>query len=203
MKAIIIIARVLSSIFRPAYYPIVGFVILFTMTYMSIFPWEFKLWVMSLLCVFTLFLPAVGVYIYRRIHGWKRYELRQRRRRLVPYIMYLCSCLCCMHVMNSIHLPRFMVAILGSSVLIQFCCMLLNMKWKVSVHSAGCGGIIGALVAYAQLIGFNPVWWLCGAILLAGLVMTSRMLLRQHTLWQVLGGTLVGVIGGYIGIIVI
>ena len=57
-----------------------------------------------------------------------------------------------------------------------------------------------ALAAYAQLFGFNPVWWLCGCILLCGLVMTSRTILRRHTLWQVLAGTLLGVLCGYSGI---
>ena len=70
------------------------------------------------------------------------------------------------------------------------------------MHSAGAGAIIGALVVYASLFHFNPVWWLCAAILVSGLVNSSRMLLRQHTLWQVLGGTLVGFLCGYVGIFV-
>ena len=53
MKTIISIARVLSALFRPVYYPIVGFIILFTFTYMSIFPWVFKLWVVVMVYVFT------------------------------------------------------------------------------------------------------------------------------------------------------
>ncbi len=201
MRIAIILARMLSTVFRPAYYPIVGFVILFTLTYMVAFAWQYKLWVLGMLTLFTLLLPMLGTYIYRKLNGWSRHELRSQHRRAVPYLIYLCCCVCCMHVMNMVHLPRFMTAILGSSLLIQTVCILVNMKWKVSVHSAGCGGIIGVLVAYAQLLGFNPLWWLCATILLSGLVMTSRMLLRQHTLWQVLGGTLLGVICGYIGII--
>ena len=50
----------------------------------------------------------------------------------------------------------------------------------------------GALQAYALLIGFNPTWWLCLVITIAGMVGTSRMLLRQHTLWQVSAGFLLG-----------
>ena len=57
------------------------------------------------------------------------------------------------------------------------------------------------MVAYAAIFGFNPIWWLSLAILVSGCVMTSRMILRQHTLWQVLGGTLIGIVCGIVGTI--
>lgn len=200
MKTIITIARVLSALFRPAYYPLVGFIILFAFTYLSIFPWVFKLWVVAMVYFFTVLLPAAGTNAYRRLRGWRVHELRHQQKRMVPYAIHLCCYLCCMFIMRSIHLPRFMLAILAVSLLVQAACLLVNLRWKVSMHSAGAGAVTGALVAYAQLFGFNPVWWLCGSILLCGLVMTSRTLLRQHTLWQVLAGTLLGILCGYSGI---
>jgi len=56
-------------------------------------------------------------------------------------------------------------------------------------------------MVYADIFGFNPVWWLSLAILVSGCVMTSRMVLRQHTLGQVLGGTLIGIACGIVGTI--
>ena len=201
MKAAIVIARILSTLFRPTYYPLMSFVILFTLTYMTMLPWVYKLWVLGIVYVFTIALPSIGIYFYRTMKGWSALELRHQHKRLVPYAINILCYLCCLYVMEALHLPSFMGGIIVVSLLIQCICTLITIYWKISMHSAGAGGIIGALVAYAAIFGFNPVWWLCGAILLAGLVMTSRMLLRQHTLWQVLGGTLIGVICGYAGII--
>ena len=201
MKNLIFIARIFSVVFRPSYYPTVGTLILLSFTFLNQFPWVFRLWLLSLVYIFTFCLPALSVYLYRRAHGWSALELRKRHKRAIPYIIYICSYLCLMHILSVTHMPHFLMAIVGISLLIQCVCVVVNIWWKVSMHSAGSGGVIGALVAYASIFGFNPVWWLCGAILLAGLVMTSRMLLRQHTLWQVLGGTLIGVICGYAGII--
>ena len=65
------------------------------------------------------------------------------------------------------------------------------------------GGVIGALVAYSVLFMFNPVWWLCVTVLISGAVGTARMLLRQHSLAQVVAGTLVGVVCGFAGIILL
>ena len=41
---------------------------------------------------------------------------------------------------------------------------------------------------------FNPISWLCLTLVLAGLVGTSRIILRQHTLAQVTAGFGVGVV---------
>lgn len=198
----IILARILSTVFRPVYYPTVGIIILLTSTYLILLPWHYKLATLGLVYVFTVALPAFATYLYRRIRHLSRYELRHRQKRWGPYIIYLICYIACIQVMLLLFIPRFMIGAIVASALIQCSCILINIKWKISMHSAGSGGVIGALMAYSIIFSFNPVWWLCLAILVSGLVMTSRMLLRQHTLWQVLGGTAVGIICGFCGILV-
>ena len=203
MRKHIVIARVFSSIFRPMYYPTVGTIILLTFTYMSMFPWLFRLVVLGIVYIFTVFLPVLITYLYRKLLGWRLEELRERHKRFVPYVIHFLSYLCCMYLLDSLHMPRFVTAILFVSLLVQTCCIIINMFWKVSMHSAGSGAVIGGLVAYSAIFGFNPIWWLCGTILLSGCVMTSRMVLLQHSLAQVLVGTLVGILCGFFGTIFI
>ena len=122
-------------------------------------------------------------------------------KRVVPYIISICCYLCLMYIFYSTHIPRFITAIIGISLLIQCTCVIVNLWWKVSMHSAGSGGVIGAIMAYSAIFGFNPIWWLSLAIFVSGCVMTSRMVLRQHTLGQVLGGTLIGIVCAILGTI--
>lgn len=201
MKTVITIARLLSAVFRPTYYPTVGLIILLTMTYLNLLPLAFRLWVVAMTYVFTVVLPSLGVLAYRKARGWSRGDLRHQHKRVVPYALHLLCYGCCMYIMTALHLPRFMVAVIIVSLLIQLSCVVVNIWYKVSMHSAGSGGVIGALLAYSSLFGFNPVWWLCTAILVSGLVMTSRMLLRQHTLWQVTCGTAIGIMCGVAGVL--
>lgn len=201
MKPVLLIARIFSSVFRPSYYPTVAVLILILFSYLSFFPWQFNLWLLVLVYVFTFCLPALGIFIYRRLHGWSRYELRKRHKRIVPYIISICCYLCLMYIFYSAPVPRFVTAIIGISLLIQCTCVIINLWWKVSTHSAGSGGVIGVIMAYAAIIGFNPIWWLCLAIFVSGCVMTSRMVLRQHSLGQVLGGTLIGIVCAILGTI--
>ncbi len=202
MKWTLLMARMLSNVFRPVYYPILGFGLLFTLTYTSLLPWEFKLWILSIVALFTIFIPWALHRLYRRIHGWHPTELRLRHRRYVPYAINVICYVACIRLMQSFHLPHFMISILAASLFTQVATLVINTKWKISTHAAGAGAIIGALVAYAEIFAFNPTWWLCGSILLDGLVMTSRMMLRQHTLWQVLVGSLVGVGCGWLGVMI-
>jgi len=45
------------------------------------------------------------------------------------------------------------------------------------------------------------VWWLCLVFLAAGVVGTSRMILRQHSLGQVVGGFWIGFVCAAVAIL--
>ena len=200
-KALLWGARALSSIFRPQYFPLVGFLALFLFTYLSLLPLSFKALIMIIVLMGTLLLPRLTIRIWRQTNGLKLHHLRLREHRSFPYLVFLLFYAFTLHFLARFHLPFYMGGILVSSLMIQAACLLINIWWKISVHSAGAGGIIGAVVAFSLLFNFNPVWWLSLCIIIAGLVGSSRMLLRQHTLWQVLAGTFLGILLGFIGII--
>ena len=46
----------------------------------------------------------------------------------------------------------------------------------------------------------NPVWWLCFFILLSGMLGTARIIVKQHTLLEVLAGFIVVLFCGVIEI---
>ena len=71
-------------------------------------------------------------------------------------------------------------------------CALINVVWKISTHSAAIGAVGGALFAFAEYLAFNPIWWLCLVFLVGGIVGTCRMILRQHSLGQIVGGFWIG-----------
>ena len=75
---------------------------------------------------------------------------------------------------------------------IQMICAFINVWWKISTHTAAIGGVAGALVSYSVAFNFNPLWWLCLVLMMAGAVGSARMILRQHTLSQVVTGFLIG-----------
>ena len=196
-KDILLTARVMSIVFTPFYLPLVGLIALFTFSYMAMMPWRYKLLVLALVYVFTILLPTVLIHVYRRYQGWTLIELGAKERRMVPYILSILCYFSCYYLMNVLHFPHFMSRILMAALLIQVICALINVWWKISTHTAAIGGVAGALMAFAIIFDFNPVWWLCVVFLIAGLLGTSRIILRQHSLLQVCAGIVVGAVSGF------
>jgi membrane-associated phospholipid phosphatase len=103
--------------------------------------------------------------------------------------------------MNLQHIPHFMGSIVIAALVVQVVCAIINVWWKISTHTAAIGGVAGALFVFAEYFGFNPVWWFCLVFILAGVLGSARMILRQHTLGQVVGGFLIGMACSVVGII--
>ena len=196
-KNIILAARVLSMVFTPFYLSLVGLIALFTFSYLSLMPWAYKLTVLTLVYLFTILIPTLLIHFYRNYHGWTLIELGKKERRVVPYLLSIVSYFVCYYVMHRFNIPHFMSNILMAALIIQILCALINVWWKISTHTAAIGGVMGALQAFAVIFGFNPIGWLCLVLILAGMVGTSRMILRQHSLRQVCYGFMLGLIVAY------
>lgn len=200
-KNIILTARVVSLVFTPFYLPIVGLMALFFLSYLSLMPLGYKLQVLLLVYFFTILLPTVLIHFYRKYNGWNLIELGHKERRMVPYVISILCYFFCVYVMDMLHIPHFMGTIVSAALAIQIVCALINVWWKISTHTSAIGGVAGALFVFGELFAFNPIWWLCLVMILAGILGTSRMILRQHSLSQVVAGFLVGVVCSVLGLI--
>ena len=191
----------MSMVFTPFYLPIVGLVVLFSFSYLSMFSWPYKIQVLLLTYLFTILLPTLLIHVYRRYQGWNLIELGHREKRMIPYVLSIISYFTCVYVMERLHMPHFMSSIIVAALAVQILCALINVWWKISTHTAAIGGVAGALFVFGEFFGFNPVWWLCVVFFLAGLLGTSRMILRQHSLLQVVAGFVVGLVCSAIGLV--
>ena len=200
-KSIILTARVVSMLFTPFYLPLVGMMALFSFSYLGLMPWGYKLQVLTMVYLFTILLPSVLIHLYRRYRGWTLIELGHKERRAVPYVISILCYFFCIYLMDLLHIPHFMGTILYAALFIQVVCALINVWWKISTHTAAIGGVAGALFVFGAFFGFNPVWWLCVVLILAGILGTSRMILRQHSLLQVIVGFVVGIVCSVVGLI--
>lgn len=193
-KNIILAARIMSMIFTPFYLPLVGLVALFLFSYMSLLPLAYKLPMLLTVYISTILMPSLLIHLYRKFQGWTSKELGRKERRIVPYLISILCYFGCFFLMEYRNTPRVISIILVAALVIQMVCALINVWWKISTHTAAIGGVAGGLVVYSIAFSFNPIWWLAFVILLAGMVGTARMILRQHTLAQVVTGFLVGVV---------
>jgi membrane-associated phospholipid phosphatase len=193
-KGIILTARVVSIVFTPFYLPLVGLIVLFTLSYMKFLPVSYRLLVLSVSYFFTILLPTYLIHFYRRHRGWNLIELGHRERRLVPYFISIACYFVCIWLLERMHIYHFIGSILIAALLVQMTCLLINVWWKISTHMAAIGGVAGALFSFSLIFGFNPVWWYCVVLIIAGVLGSARMILRQHSLGQVTAGFAVGAV---------
>lgn len=197
-KYIIWTAKIVSSIFAPWYLALVSYALMLTFSYMNTIPLTVMLILLLTVYFFTILLPYWGIRIWIKANGWKGHEIGSREHRVVPYLIsILCYC-ALLYVLNNVfHAQSFSQAVICGALLVQITCAVANMWIKVSTHAAGAAGFTGALMAFSLIFGFNPTGWLCVSVMLCGIVCSSRMILRQHTLGEVGLGVLIGLICGW------
>lgn len=193
-KRLILASKVISSVFSPFYAPLWAFIFLFTFSYLRLLPLGYKIFVLATIYCFTVLIPRLGIMIFRKLNKWTHWQLSNRNNRHVPYILSLASYISCLMLMMNMNMPMFVRGILLAAIVSQIVCAILNLWWKVSTHLVGIGGMTGTLIAFGFLFYFNPLWPLCILLFIAGLLGSSRMILRQHTIAQVTVGFAIGLV---------
>ena len=191
-KRLMKIARVLSIVFSPFYTPVWILIVLFFNSYLQMLPIEYRLFLLFTVFIFTVFIPRLGINIFRMVMSWTHWQLSHREHRHMPYLLTICSYTVCLVVLSRINVVMFVRGVVMAAFVSQIICVFINAWWKVSTHMVGMGGMVGALIAFSNLFYFNPMWYVCALILLSGALGTSRIILRQHSLAQVIVGFIIG-----------
>lgn len=191
-KTMLRVARVTSVLFTPFSIPFLSFLVLFLFSYLRIMPTMYKLFVLGIVYCFTILTPTITIFLFRKINGFARQELGERKKRYMPILLTIISYIFCLMMMYKLNIPWYMTGIIWVALIVSVACMVVNLKWKLSEHMAGIGGVIGGLVSFSALFGYNPVAWLCLFILIAGVLGSARIILGHHTLGEVISGFTVG-----------
>ena len=197
-KTMLRVARITSIVFTPFSIPFLAFLVLFLFSYLRIMPILYKGIVLGIVYCFTILTPTITIFLFRKINGFARQELSERKKRYVPILLTIISYVFCLLMMRKLNIPWYMTGIIFVSLVISIICILVNLKWKLSEHMAGMGGIIGGRVSFSALFSYNPVVWLCLFILIAGILGSARIVLGHHTLGEVLSGFVVGLVCSFL-----
>ena len=140
--------------------------------------------------LFTGVIPILFIKYGERRGYWGDRHVRRRQDRLyvIPGIMI--SVIVGLALMYGLGAPREVTALVVAMLVSLVVVLAITTVWKVSLHTAVPSGAIATLA-----LAYGP-WMLllCPAVPIIG---WSRVRLRDHTLGQVIVGTLLGaVIGG-------
>ncbi|MBL7863137.1 MAG: phosphatase PAP2 family protein [Cyclobacteriaceae bacterium] len=201
-----IVANIVSVIFHPLL--LTSYLVLLLGYY---FPSLFMITMNRLLIIlafifcFTFILPVVNIIMFRMFGTINSYTMVSRQERIIPFVaislIYVVMTFMFFYklpISRSLNLLMLIVSLLVISA------TLLTFFYKVSVHSLAIWGAIGILMPLNKALEQSYLLWPTAmAIIIAGLVMSSRLYLNAHSPRQVLFGSLAGFAIGFFGVILL
>jgi len=194
------LAQFLSVLLHPVLMPTYALLLIFRQsTYFSysVSP-EAKVALFSIILLNTLILPVLISYILVK-RGWIRsFEMEKREERLMPYLTNLVLILLASFMIYKLRLPRvFFLLTLGAAAAVTIA-MIVNIKWKISIHMVGIGGLIGTFFGLSAFLLVDLRMMIILCLMIAGLLGVARVTLGAHRPSQIYVGFLAGFLCEYL-----
>ena len=194
------LAQFLSIVLHPVLMPTYALILIFRQsTYFSysVSP-EAKLALFSIIILNTFLLPVMISYILVKKKWIKSLEMQKREERLMPYITNLVLILLSAYMIFKLKLPRvFFLLTLGAAAAVTVA-VIINIKWKISIHMIGIGGLIGTFFGMSAFLLVDLRMMIIVCLLIAGLLGVARIRLGAHKPSQIYAGFIAGFICEYL-----
>lgn len=187
------ISHVISTVFQPLLMPTYGVMLLFMYTYFGV-AYSNRFWhIVTPIMLFSFVIPGILIYLLLRIGLISDLSLKVRKERFYPYFITLLSYSAMVIFYYKAQMPTWFITMMAGSIAIMIIAILITLVWKISAHMFGVGGLLGGVMSVCYYVEHsNPYWLFIGLFILSGSVGTSRLILKRHTLAQVIAGFLLG-----------
>jgi hypothetical protein len=194
----------ISFVFHPLFIPsYVAAFLLFVhpYAYIGLLP-KFKL--LNFISVFftTAFMPAFSVLLLKKMGFIQTLWLRTQRDRIIPYMLNMIYYFSVWYLARiQPDQPRVFVAFMLGVFLSSIAGMMANIYFKISMHGIGVGVLIIFFLwqAFAGSISLGP--YLALATLITGMVCTARLLVSDHSPYELYSGLALGICCQSLGIL--
>jgi len=146
----------------------------------------------------TFIFPVISVLIFKLKGSIKSLHLETTQERRYPFLITAISYMLGYYLLQRLELPTiFNRVILGATVSVTLS-VIITLGWKISVHSIGIGGIIGTLLAMSQILFVDVRLPLIISIIVAGIIGSARLSLKEHSPSQIYSGILIGFLSEFL-----
>jgi hypothetical protein len=192
-----IAAHLFSIVFHPLFIPL--YVSLFLLyvhpSYFAGYDVYDKFWLPLRVAYATIFLPLVSVFLLWRLKFINSMFLKTQKDRVVPYIISNIYFFWLFWVFkNDPGVPNILTSFIFGVFIVSSAALLANVYFKISMHAIAMGGMLGLFVIILQQNTMLMTVPLCMALLVAGLVCTSRLIVSDHQPKEIYSGLLLGAI---------
>ncbi len=191
-------AHLFSYVFHPLFIPLymVWFLVTFHPSYFSGFGSFLKTRLILITALNTVFFPAFAILLMKGLGFIKSIFLNSQRDRIGPYLSSMIFYFWAARVFFKFEpqLPPVLASFMTGVFLTTVVGLLSNIYFKISMHAIGCGGLTGILLVIMNTNSMLMTWPLCIALLITGVVCSSRLIVSDHTPKEIYMGLLVGLL---------
>ncbi len=189
-------AKIISTVFHPTVMPILGLlIILNTESYINYaLPLELKKAILFLIGTSTFIIPLLIALLLLNRGLINSLEMETQKERTIPYVFTIAFYIFSLYMLNKAPIPPIIFKFIIGATLSVILAFIINIKWKISAHMIGIGGLIGALFCVSFLLDVYITPYIVFSLLVAGLIGSSRLILKAHTSLQIYIGLAVGII---------
>lgn len=189
------LSHFLSIILHPLLIPVIATTALMLRPdlYSVVLPNNMKFWFISVVTVFTLLIPLAGVLILLKFNAVNSLEMSVRNERTLPLIISSTSFMVLLFSLKSTGIPPVFLYILYSATFALLAGLLINLFYKISLHTLGWGAIAAALTGVSLKLGIPLLAFIIVAVLLSGLAGYARLKQNAHNPAQIYLGYVAGI----------
>lgn len=200
------LTSIISWLFLPLFVPIYGLLVILYLPVPSIsFLTSDSLYLidptakflfLSLFLVFIVFAPGVSFLVMKRNKIDNPIKMETADGRLTPialmtfYLIVLFFFL--FFQKEGALIPPIIKAMVLGGVIAGILAYFITTKLKISLHSLGMGALFGFIYMFSKGLEHPPVILLSTILILSGIVMSSRLLSKEHTIKEVGWGYILG-----------
>jgi hypothetical protein len=191
------IARLLSFLFHPLF--ITSYVFIFLIYF---HPAAFegmnkttKNLRMVSVVLYTVLFPAFSLFLASRLKLIKGLSLNNRNDRLVGFIVTMFFYFWTNYIFRNLpDTPPVAAHFILGTFLTICATWMCTIFYNVGLHSAAMGALIAFFILFGRVDPYVSGLYITVAVLLAGLVCSSRLLLGAHNRFEMLSGFFIGVL---------
>ncbi len=191
-----LIAGFLSYLFHPL------FIAVYVSAYMIFFhPYSFAVFdekqkLLRLFSIFfiTCFLPAFTVFLLWRLKFADSIMLRTQKERIIPYVSSIIFFFWAFYVSKNLPgTPVTMTSFFLGTFLSTSAALMANNFFKISLHALAIGGAASFMIILGIVSGATTGLPITIALIVAGLVCTSRLIASNHYPFEIYWGLVLGI----------
>ena len=188
------VAKFISIVLHPVLMPTYALILVFQLSnYLDYTtPPAAKVALFMIVIFNTLIMPVLISWLLIRKGFIKSFNMDKREERVVPFISNTVLMMIAYYMLNRLALPKiFTLLLLGAATSVVLA-VIINLKWKVSIHMIGLGGITGMFFGMSTFLLIDLRIPILISVIVAGIAGTARLAMGAHRPSQLYTGFLIG-----------